>query len=200
MTVIRLYGEEKEGLIDEADKVLKAWREWDDPACDVLAETEGEPHNTITPILRKNGKVYQLSLVLRNNRTSDEHPLGIFHPHAQLHHIKKENIGLIEVMGLFILPGRLKNELHDLAPYMTGEKPLMRPDETDPVAKHFDWLCDIIARNGLISDRMEAQRILRKEVADVCANVLRDAGVYKRNPEGEAGVVRFVKSLGFSKV
>ncbi len=198
MSAVRLLGREPLPLIDEAERILGAWRGWSDPACGVIARTGDTPHNTITPILRRlaDGR-YQLTLVLRNNRTSEAHPLGIFHPHAPLHHIKKENIGLIEVMGLFILPGRLKTELALLAGYLTGEKPMARPAADDPCEKHFDWLEDIVARRGLIPDRAEAERVLRQETADVCAQVLADSGVYKQDEAGLAGILRFMDSVGY---
>ena len=197
MSAIQLTGKDEAALIDEADRILTAWRAWSDPACEVYAETDGTPHNTITPILRKVGEEYKLNLVLRNNRTSAEHPLGIFHPHAPLHHIKKENIGLIEVMGLFILPGRLKTELAELEAYLTGERVLTRPEESEMSAKHFDWVSDIVARNGLCGSHEAAAALLRKEVANVCAQVLADAGVYKQNADGLAGFKRFMASLGY---
>ena len=197
MSAIRLTGTEAAPLMDEAERVLNAWRAWSDPACDVLAETEGTPHNTITPILRRTGDTYTLTLVLRNNRTSPEHPLGIFHPHAPLHHIKKENIGLIEVMGLFILPGRLKGELAMLEDYLTGERPMTRPGEEDPTAKHFDWVSEIASRKGLCASHEEARALLRQEVAAVCAQVLADAGVYKQDERGLQGMLRFLASVGY---
>ena len=197
MSAIQLKGTDETALIDEAERILEAWRGWSDPACDIVAATDGVPHNTVTPILRKSDGVYTLNLVLRNNRTSDEHPLGIFHPHAALHHIKKENIGLIEVMGLFILPGRLKTELAALEEFLTGERAMVRPDETDMSAKHFDWLQEIVTCNGLCKDRAEAQSLLRKELAKVCAQVLSDAGVYKQDENGLSGFKRFMASLGY---
>ena len=197
MSTIQLSGTDEQALIAEASRILDAWRGYSDAQCDIFAETDGTPHNTITPILRKEGAQYRLNLVLRNNRTSEEHPLGIFHPHAPLHHIKKENIGLIEVMGLFILPGRLKTELAALNGYLTGEKPMVRPAENDPCAKHYDWLTDVVARHGLVATAAEAEAILRQEVALVCAQVLADAGVYKRDEAGLAGFLRFMKSLGY---
>lgn len=197
MSTIQLSGTDEQTLIAEASRILDAWRGYSDEACGILAETDGTPHNTITPILRKVGEQYRLNLVLRNNRTSEEHPLGIFHPHAPLHHIKKENIGLIEVMGLFILPGRLKTELAALNGYLTGEKPLVRPAESDTCAKHYDWLAEVVARHGLVQTSAEAEAILRQEVALVCAQVLADAGVYKRDEAGLAGFQRFVKTLGY---
>ena len=137
--------------------------------------------------------------MLRNNHTSDEHPLGIFHPHAPLHHIKKENIGLIEVMGLFILPGRLKTELALLQDYLTGVNPLACPAEEDPCCKHYAWIEDIVRRHGLCKTSQEAEALLRSEVAQVCAQVLTDAGVYKQDEAGLAGFLRFMESLGYQK-
>ena len=197
MSALQLSGTDEAALIDEADRILQAWRNWSDPLCDVLAETEGNPHNTITPILRNQDGKYLLTLVLRNNRTSDEHPLGIFHPHAPLHHIKKENIGLIEVMGLFILPGRLKTELAELEAFLTGEREMVRPEESDMSAKHFDWVQGIVSEHGLCKDHEAAAALLRSEVAKVCAQVLADAGVYKQDENGLAGFLRFMNSVGY---
>ena len=197
MSAIALTGKDELALINEAERILNAWRAWSDPACDIYAETEGNPHNTITPILRKVGEEYKLVLVLRNNRTSDEHPLGIFHPHAPLHHIKKENIGLIEVMGLFILPGRLKTELAELEAFLTGERALVRPEDSDMSAKHFDWIQEIVSAHGLYKNHEEAAALLRSEIAKVCAQVLADAGVYKQDENGLNGFKRFMSSLGY---
>ena len=197
MSTVQLSGQDDRALVDEAERILTAWRGWSDPDSGIYAETDGTPHNTITPILRKTEGTYTLNLVLRNNRTSDEHPLGIFHPHAPLHHIKKENIGLIEVMGLFILPGRLKNELALLHDYLTGRKPMVRPEDADPSAKHYDWLEQIIAGHGLCKNDEEAEALLRSEVAKVCAQVLADAGVYKLDDNGLDGMKRFLASVGY---
>ena len=197
MSALCLEGADPTPMIDLAERVLNAWRGYSDPACQVLAETDGTPHNTITPILRRVGEQYRLLLVLRNNRTSEEHPLGIFHPHAPLHHIKKENIGLIEVMGLFILPGRLKTELALLQDYLTGDRPLRCPSADDPAHKHFPWVEDIVRRHGLCADHAAAEALLRKEVAAVCAQVLADAGVYKQDEAGLAGMKRFLETVGF---
>ncbi len=199
MTTISLCGKNKLAIIELSDQILKAWREWTDEACDIYANTEETPHNTITPILRKIGDGWRLNLVLRNNRTDDENPLGIFHPHNPLHHIKKENIGLIEVMGLFILPGRLKYEFAQLEDYLTGEKPLCMPLDTDPVYKHFAWVSDIVKKYGYCKNHEEAQDVLRKETALVCAQVLIDSGVYKLNDNGIAGILRFTGSLGMHR-
>ena len=197
MAAVQLSGTDETALIDEAERILNAWRGYSDPECDVYAETDGTPHNTITPILRKVDGVYRLNLVLRNNRTSEEHPLGIFHPHAPLHHIKKENIGLIEVMGLFILPGRLKTELALLQEFLTGKRPMVRPEDSDPCAKHYDWLEQLVAEHGLCKDDEEAVAFLRSEVAKVCAQVLADAGVYKQDEKGLAGIKRFMATVGY---
>ncbi len=200
MSALALTGTEPEAMIDAAMQVLDAWRGYSDPDCDVLAETEGQPHNTITPILRHVDGKYRLLLVLRNNRTSAEHPLGIFHPHAPLHHIKKENIGLIEVMGLFILPGRLKAELRELAGYLSGAKALQEPAETDAAYKHWTWLMEIVARRGLCASFEEAEQVLRDEVAAICAQVLADAGVYKQDAHGLAGMKRFLSTVGYQEM
>ena len=199
LSTLCLEGTEPEKMIDLADKVLQAWRGYSDPACDIYAETDGTPHNTITPILRKVGDTYRLLLVLRNNRTSEEHPLGIFHPHAPLHHIKKENIGLIEVMGLFILPGRLKQELKELEGYLTGEKPMVCPAESDPSCKHYPWVDAMVQQHGLCASHEEAEQLLRSEVAKVCAQVLCDAGVYKLDQAGLDGMKRFLTTVGFAE-
>ena len=198
MSALRLSGRDPDSLIAEASDILDAWRCWSDPTCDIFAETNGTPHNTITPILRRTEDgTYLLTLVLRNNRTSEEHPLGIFHPHAPLHHIKRENIGLIEVMGLFILPGRLKTELTALVPYLTGELPISGVEACESTARHLPWLQEIISRRGCARDHAEALQILRSEVGEVCAQVLCDAGVYKQTESGMAGMLRFLASVNY---
>ena len=198
MTCVVLEGADRDVLIELADRMLVAWRGWSDAACGIFAETDGTPHNTITPIARKTDGGYRLALVLRNNRTSDEHPLGIFHPHAELHHIKKENIGLIEVMGLFILPGRLLSELDGLKVYLTGEKAIDdAPGADSPLDKHYAWVRDIVSRRGNGFTAEAAEAVLREELGVKCARVLADAGVYKQTPEGDAGVMRFLKSIGY---
>ena len=166
--------------------MLSAWREYSDPDCDILSHTDA-PHNTVTPVVRKlEGGEYRLHLVLRNNRVSDEHPLGIFHPHAPLHHIKKENIGLIEVMGLFILPGRLKKELAELSLYLQGKA------DIPAGSAHEEWILAIAQKTGRGLSRAEADAVLQKEVADVCYQVLGDAGVYKLNEAGRKGLEKFI--------
>ena len=162
----------------------------------VLHETEGQPHNTITPIARKAGKVYRMRLVLRNNRTDAENPLGIFHPHANLHHIKRENIGLIEVMGLFILPGRLQAELAGLEGYLTGEKPLVPPAQDDPLFKHFEWVRALAGQYGAALAPEEAKDLLRRALSEVCAHVLEDAGVFKLDAPGQAAFEKFLAAFG----
>lgn len=195
MSVLRLRGENPERLIDLGDKILKAWRGYTDEAAFVFAETDGEPHNTITPIARKNGDKYELDLVLRNNITTEEFPLGVYHPHQELHHIKKENIGLIEVMGLAVLPSRLKEELALLGEYIVDGKDI-RSNEI--LEKHADWVEEFRPAYGEINaENVEA--ILQTEVGKVFARVLEDAGVYKCTPEGRAGFDRFLKATGFKQ-
>ena len=191
MSVIRLSGEDTDRIIALADHILEAWREYTDEEAFIYAYTDGEPHNTITPIARKRGDKYELDLVLRNNITTEEHPLGVYHPHANLHHIKKENIGLIEVMGLAVLPARLKGEMEQLAgAILTGKD--IRGDEA--LEKHADWVEEFLPKYGKI-DEGNVHDILRKEIGFVFMQVLEDAGVYKRTEEGQSAFMRFVESL-----
>ena len=197
MTCIRLRGKDREAIKAQAVAILNAWRAYSDEENDIFAETDA-PHNTVTPVLHRDGDLWRLDLVLRNNRVSDEHPLGIFHPHAHLHHIKKENIGLIEVMGLFILPGRLLTELAALHPYLKGEKPLTDvPAEDSPIYKHWSWMLKIAEANGTNLTEDEAEAAIRRALAVTCSEVLADAGVYKQTEKGRAGVVKFMKTLGY---
>jgi len=191
MSVIRLSGTDTDRIIALADKILNAWRGYTDEASFVFAETDGEPHNTITPIARKRGDKYELDLVLRNNITTEEHPLGVYHPHADLHHIKKENIGLIEVMGLAVLPARLKDEMAQLKKAMLEGKDL-RADEV--LEKHADWVDEFSKKYDRI-DAGNIDKIVEDEIGLVFSRVLEDAGVYKRNEEGMEGFMRFVRSL-----
>ena len=192
MSCIRLTCEDDGRLVDLADKILTAWRGYTDEACFVYAETDGEPHNTITPIARMRDGRFQLDLVLRNNITTPEHPLGVYHPHAKLHHIKKENIGLIEVMGLAVLPSRLKQELFDLADLLTAHVPTA--DYPEALQKHAAWAEEVLARHPeLNADTVHL--ILQDEVGHVFAEVLADAGVYKLDEAGRAGFVRFLESV-----
>ena len=190
MSVIRIRCADDKRLVDLAEKILTAWRGYSDPDAFIFAETDGEPHNTITPIARKRGDKYELDLVLRNNITTEEFPLGVFHPHAELHHIKKENIGLIEVMGLAVLPSRLKNELKELADALVSGGDLRA---NDAIAKHADWAEELKTRYTFTADNVEG--ILRDEVGKVFARVLQDAGVYKCTPEGRAAFQKFIASV-----
>ncbi|MDE6949464.1 MAG: UDP-glucose--hexose-1-phosphate uridylyltransferase [Lachnospiraceae bacterium] len=191
MSVIRLSGEDTERIIALADHVLETWREYTDESAFIYACTDGEPHNTITPIARKRGNKYELDLVLRNNITTEEHPLGVYHPHAKLHHIKKENIGLIEVMGLAVLPARLKGEMEELAEAILSGKDI-RQDEA--LLKHADWVEEFVPKHEKI-DAENIYDILRKEIGLVFMQVLEDAGVYKRTKEGREAFARFVEKL-----
>jgi len=191
MSVIRLACEDKTRIIDLADKILAAWRGYTDEAAFVFAETDGEPHNTITPIARKRDGKFELDLVLRNNITTEEHPLGLYHPHANLQHIKKENIGLIEVMGLAILPARLKGEIADMKDAILNKKDYR---QIESIEKHADWLDEILPKYVDISaDNID--EILQTEIGIVFAQVLECAGVYKRNEEGKSAFLRFVESV-----
>ena len=193
MSVLRTRSKNPDRLIDLGEKVLRAWRSYTDEDAFIYAETDGEPHNTITPIARKNGDFYELDLVLRNNITTDEYPLGVYHPHAKLHHIKKENIGLIEVMGLAVLPSRLKQELADLAEaILSGGDIRSNPD----LEKHADWVDEFLPKYEHITSE-NINEILQKEVGLVFEQVLEDAGVYKCTPEGREAFARFLRSVGF---
>ena len=188
MSVIRLRGRDRARLAELADKILTCWRSYTDEAAFIYAETDGGKHNTITPIARRRGEDYELDLVLRNNITTSEHPLGVFHPHAELHHIKKENIGLIEVMGLAVLPARLKQELSGLRTAILENLPL-----TGALEKHAPWAEELKARHTFTAGN--AEDILREEVGHVFAQVLEHAGVYKRTQAGRAAFVRFVHAV-----
>ena len=191
LSVIRLRGEDDEKIIDLADHILKAWRGYTDEAAFIFAETDGEPHNTITPIARKRDGKFELDLALRNNITTEECPLGVYHPHAEYHHIKKENIGLIEVMGLAILPARLKTEMALLAECLTGDKKL---EDYPELEQHAAWAKEIAARRtDLNKDTVDD--ILKEEIGHVFVHVLEDAGVYKCTEEGRAAFERFIATL-----
>ena len=190
MSVIRLRCEDDQRLVELADRILAAWRGYTDEAAFVFAETDGEPHNTITPIARMREGQFELDLVLRNNITTAEYPLGVYHPHQELHHIKKENIGLIEVMGLAVLPSRLKNELNGVAQALVRGDDL-RANET--LAKHADWAEELKTRYTFTAEN--AEEILRREVGAVFATVLEHAGVFKCTPEGQEAFLRFIQSV-----
>ena len=191
MSVIRITAADKERLIELADKILIAWRGYTDEEANIFAETEGEPHNTITPIARRRGEDYELDLVLRNNLTTEEHPLGVYHPHKKLHNIKKENIGLIEVMGLAILPARLKQEMEVLADAILTGKDIR---SIDILEKHADWAEEFLPKYDNITAE-NVMDILRAEIGIVFSEVLEDAGVYKRTEEGQKAFMRFLDSL-----
>ena len=200
MSVIRISAADKERLIALADKILLAWRGYTDEAAFVFAETDGEAHNTITPIARRRGTDYELDLVLRNNITTEEHPLGVYHPHAKLHHIKKENIGLIEVMGLAVLPARLKDEMADLEQAILDGASI-RSDAV--LSKHADWVEEFLPKYGFtagsgLEGEIAPERlheIVETEIGLVFLEVLKDAGVYKCTDGGRAAFLRFVESV-----
>ena len=194
MSVIRITGKNRLELVELADKILKAWREYSDESLGIFAYTNDTPHNTVTPIARRRGENFELDLVLRNNRTSEEHPLGIFHPHADVHNIKKENIGLIEVMGLAVLPGRLKEELEILSKYIVEPNFEEKVKNDAKVEKHLEWIKNIVKKHKNITSQ-NAHDILKSEVGITFSRVLEDAGVYKRDEKGQAGILKFVEHV-----
>ena len=187
MSVLRLDGEDPDRVADLAEKILACWRGYSDESVGVIAQSDGEPHNTITPIARRRGRLYELDLVLRCNITTAEHPLGVFHPHADKHHIKKENIGLIEAMGLAVLPSRLKQELTDLARCLAEGKDIAG----DPVLGKHDAWCEELKKKYPFTPE-NAMDILMQETGRVFTEVLEDAGVYKRTEEGQKAFLGFV--------
>ena len=189
MSVIRLTSDSKEDLTELADKILLAWRQYSDPSVQVLAESNGTPHHTITPIARKRDGQFELDLVLRDNQTSPEHPDGIYHPHKDVQHIKKENIGLIEVMGLAILPPRLKEEVEQVAAYLVGE-------DVSVSDYHQEWADELKETHPRLTDKDQALNIVQESVGKIFARVLEDAGVYKQTEEGQAAFMRFVEQVG----
>lgn len=191
LSVLRIRSKDTSRLIDLAEHVLNCWRSYTDEDAFIYAETNGEPHNTITPIARKNSDTYELDLTLRNNITTDEHPLGVYHPHAQYHHIKKENIGLIEVMGLAVLPSRLKEELELLADYIVNGKDIR---SNKKIEKHADWVEEFLPTYDNITEE-NVMEILQKEVGNVFTHVLEDAGVYKCTEQGRADFLKFIHTL-----
>lgn len=191
MSVIRLRCKDETRLVTLGDHILTAWRGYTDEEAFIFAETDGEPHNTITPIARKNGEVFELDLVLRNNITTEEHPLGVYHPHAELHHIKKENIGLIEVMGLAVLPARLKTEMEQLEAAILAKEDLTK-DET--LAIHADWAVEVVNKHPEMKED-NIHEIIQQEIGLVFAKVLEHAGVYKRDVAGKEAFMRFIHTL-----
>ena len=191
LSVIRLRSKDEKRLIELGTHILNAWRGYTDEEAFVFAETDGEPHNTITPIARKVGEIYELDLTLRNNITTEEHPLGLYHPHAEYHNIKKENIGLIEVMGLAVLPSRLKQELATLAEYIVEGKDI---SENEMIEKHTKWVEKFLPKYDTIT-KENVMDILKEEVGIVFTKVLEDAGVYKCTEEGRTAFARFLNTL-----
>lgn len=189
MSVIRLTSDSKDDLTELADKILLAWRQYSDPSVQVLAESNGTLHHTITPIARKRDGQFELDLVLRDNQTSAEHPDGIYHPHKDVQHIKKENIGLIEVMGLAILPPRLKKEVEQVAAYLVGE-------DVSVADYHQEWADELKENHPYLRDKVQAHEIVQESVGNIFARVLEDAGVYKQTEEGQAAFMRFVEQVG----
>lgn len=190
MSVIRLASSSKSDLLGLATKILEKWRSYSDDAVQIKAATDGIPHHTITPIARKKGDVYELDLVLRDNQTSEEFPDGIYHPHPDVQHIKKENIGLIEVMGLAILPPRLKSELEEVQNYLLGK-------DSQVAVYHQAWAEQLKAQHPQVTEE-QVEEIVRQSVGQIFARVLEDAGVYKRTPEGQAAFMRFIKYVGLT--
>ena len=191
LSVIRLQSKEVKPLIDLAEHILNAWRSYTDEDAFIFAETDGTPHNTITPIARKRGDLYELDLTLRNNITTEEHPLGVYHPHAKLHHIKKENIGLIEVMGLAVLPSRLKDEMAILKDAILNHKDV---SEIPKISKQSEWVNEFVSQYDEINEN-NIDSIIQNEIGKVFLNVLLDAGVFKRTPEGQKAFDKFIKTL-----
>ena len=191
LSVLRIRHKDADRLVDLATHVLEVWRGYTDEEAFIYAETDGEPHNTITPIARKRGDLFELDLTLRNNITTDEHPLGVYHPHAEYHHIKKENIGLIEVMGLAVLPARLKDELDLLARYILEGKDVAG---NETLEKHAAWVQEFLPRYETINEE-NVHEILREEVGQVFVKVLEDAGVFKCTKEGREAFERFIGAL-----
>ncbi|WP_099470028.1 UDP-glucose--hexose-1-phosphate uridylyltransferase [Konateibacter massiliensis] len=191
LSVIRIRSKSAERLVELGDYILGKWREYTDEEAFVYAYTDKEPHNTITPIARKSGDLFELDLTLRNNITTEECPLGVYHPHNELHHIKKENIGLIEVMGLAVLPARLKDEMQELSRYIVEKKNIR---ENEMLAKHADWVEEFLPKYSDVSEET-IMDILKEEIGIVFTRVLEDAGVYKCTEEGRAAFERFIVSL-----
>ena len=191
LSVIRLQSRDSKRISDLAEHILGKWRGYTDEEAFIFAETDGTPHNTVTPIARKRRDLFELDLTLRNNITTEEHPLGVFHPHAKLHHIKKENIGLIEVMGLAVLPARLKGEMELLRQYILEGKDIRSNKQ---IAKHADWADEFLpAYTDVNADNID--HILEQEVGKVFCQVLEDAGVYKNTEEGRKAFRRFLETL-----
>ena len=196
----RLVGRSSQQMQNVANNILSAWRSYTDESVGILAETDGTPHNTVTPILHYDEtEGYILDLALRNNRTSEEYPDGIFHPHKEYHNIKKENIGLIEVMGLAILPARLKDQGAQIAEILAGQRPNTSREAGDTLAVHADWIDELIAKYGTHMKPQDANKAVKAEIGTVFSHVLENAGVFKQDAAGQAAFVRFMQSVGFKK-
>ncbi|WP_342467661.1 UDP-glucose--hexose-1-phosphate uridylyltransferase [Bacillus sp. FSL W8-0629] len=193
MSVIRLQSSDQQTLAEAADFILHEWKMYSDPEAGLFSHTGETPHNTITPIARRHGDEYELDLVLRNNRTDKQHPDGIFHPHKEVHHIKKENIGLIEVMGLAVLPGRLAEELSQLKAALLSKHPLEEIKACPSIMKHESWAERLIEENTFTKDNVEA--ILQKEIGLIFSRILAQAGVFKRTEQGKTAFKRFIQTL-----
>ncbi|MBQ5321723.1 MAG: UDP-glucose--hexose-1-phosphate uridylyltransferase [Oscillospiraceae bacterium] len=191
MSVIRLNGKNKEEVISLAEKILLSWRDYTDKEAFIFSETDGEKHNTITPIARRRGESFELDLVLRNNITTEEHPLGVYHPHKELHHIKKENIGLIEVMGLAVLPARLKGEIAEIKRCILEKEDI---SSNEKISAHADWVKEIKEKYEDIN-KENIDKIIEDEIGLVFSEVLSHAGVYKRTAEGKKAFMKFISNI-----
>ncbi|MGZ9584821.1 UDP-glucose--hexose-1-phosphate uridylyltransferase [Paenibacillus marinisediminis] len=208
MSVLRLAGEDRDTLLQAVNTVFEAWKQYSDPSVGIYAYSgDGEqrtPHNTVTPIVRRRGTAYEVDVVLRNNRTSEQHPEGIYHPHREMHHIKRENIGLIEVMGLAILPPRLLQSIAGISALLTGaeswEQRKAQMNEHDELTIHRDWIDMLVERYGCGSSAVEAERIVKTELGRAFVEILGHAGVYKRDEEGQRAFIRFTEQLGLFQI
>ncbi|MDF2672753.1 MAG: galactose-phosphate uridylyltransferase [Clostridiales bacterium] len=194
MSVIRIEGKDKNDVVKAAEYIREKWDNYSDEAVGLISQSNGIPHNTVTPIARMKNKKFQMDLTLRNNRTSEEYPDGIFHPHRELHHIKKENIGLIEVMGLAVLPARLNRELKKLEKYLIDRDKIDEIDKDEELIKHRSWCIELLNKYSSICPS-DVDGIIKREVGLVFLKVLEDCGVFKRNEKGEAAFDRFMNSL-----
>jgi UDPglucose--hexose-1-phosphate uridylyltransferase len=206
MSVLRITSHDSEMLLECANDIYETWKQYSDPEVDILAFTKNElgedvPHNTVTPIVhRTEDGAYEMDLVLRNNRTNEQYPDGIFHPHPEMHHIKKENIGLIEVMGLAILPGRLKEELDLVADILSGDESLYSSamaGEVPTLTQHMEWIKTLISEHGAQYSKDEAIQLVQLKVGDKFVEILGHAGVYKRTESGQQAFKRFLQHLGY---
>ena len=194
MSVIRLRADNPARISALASKILATWRTYTDRAAEIISETDGTPHNTVTPIARRRGEKFELDVVLRNNLTTDEHPLGLYHPHAEHHNIKKENIGLIEVMGLAVLPARLKEEMALMKDAILCGKDFALDEK---IAKHKEWFSSFSGEYTFTEENTE--NIIKSEIGKTFVRVLTDAGVYKKNEDGRRAFIRFVSAVNAAK-